>query len=101
MSNDMDFAVMKKNAISHPRVKQQADTGCYGTIYIYARVKPLAIEQEKVNQSSIDANENEPFENVWGPSTVNNSFSPDDYHEIKCDECKNMWMSLNPWALII
>lgn len=67
---DIYFAVMQKNATSHP--KQQ---GWYGAVYIQilcARVKSLAIEQERVNQSSIAANKNEPFESVWGPGTVNN-----------------------------
>ena len=56
-------------------VKQQPDTCWCGTLYtefLCARVKPLAIEQEKVNQSSIAANKNGPFQNVWGPGTVNN-----------------------------
>lgn len=76
MSNGTYF-VMKKNATSHPAVKQQADTECYGPVCVYMCIyiegaKPLAIEQEKVNQSSIAANKNEPLENVWGPGTVNN-----------------------------
>ena len=66
---------MKKNAISHPTVKQQADPDRNGIVYIQflsVDVKPLAIEQEEVNQSSTAANKNEPFESVWGPGTVNN-----------------------------
>ncbi len=75
ISNWIYFPVMKKNAISHPTVKQQTNTGQYGFVSVHfpwAEVKPLAIEQEKVNQSSIAANKNKPLENVWGPSTVNN-----------------------------
>lgn len=71
MSNDIYFTVMKKNAISHPTVKQQADRSGYG-LYIYIYSGCVAIEQEEVNQSSMAANKNERFENVWGPGTVNN-----------------------------
>jgi len=35
----------------------------------WARVEPLAIEQEKVNQSSIAANKKQPFKSVEGPDT--------------------------------
>ena len=58
---------MKKNAISHPSVKQSAERGRYGIVHIeslWAGLKHLAIEQEKVNQSSMAANKYEPFEYV-------------------------------------
>ncbi len=52
MSNDIYFAMMKKNATSHPTVKKTSRYrliwSCIYTITL-ARVKPLAIEQAKVN----------------------------------------------------
>jgi len=35
-------------------------------------VKSLAAEQDGVNKSSMGANKNEPFKNIWGPGAVNN-----------------------------
>lgn len=65
---------MKKNELSQPGVKQhmQADMVLYVYVFSVREWKPLAIEQEKVNQSSIAANKKEPFKNVWRVGTVNN-----------------------------